>query len=127
MEMVVYTNVHTQKSISYVQLIHTRRAIKLNVPTRGTIQNTEAQWHDMHTSRSGNPNSTFLSILPGLIRAGSRVSGLGVQRSGGGLRCNALDLCVYIPVGCHEHFDVTTWVKPVQLVDQLKHSPLYLI
>lgn len=29
-------------------------------------------------SKSGRPNYTFLSILPGLIRAGSRVSGLFV-------------------------------------------------
>ena len=31
----------------------------------------------VHTSRSGKPNSTFLSMRPGLSRAGSRVSGLG--------------------------------------------------
>lgn len=29
-------------------------------------------------SRSGNPNSIFLSILPGLVRAASKVSGLFV-------------------------------------------------
>ena len=35
--------------------------------------------------------------------------------------------CIIIPVGSHEDFDVATRVKPIQLVDQLQHGPLYLI
>ena len=34
------------------------------------------QQTNAHTSKSGRPNSIFLSNLPGLIKAGSKVSGL---------------------------------------------------
>merc|ERR1719445_344637 len=56
-------------------------------------------------SRSGSENSTFLSSLPGLQRAGSRVG----------------------PVGGHEHLDIAPRVEAIQLIDELQHGPLHLI
>lgn len=31
------------------------------------------------------------------------------------------------PVCSHQHFDVASWVKTIQLVDELQHSPLHFI
>merc|ERR1740123_2322525 len=53
-------------------------------------------------SRSGSENSTFLSSLPGLMRAGEGVG----------------------PVCGHGDLDVASGIETIQLIDQLQHGPL---
>lgn len=72
-------------------------------------------------SRSGRPNSIFLSNRPGRNKAGSSVSGLSerrsnqvYQRSQTDDRNGARDA----PVGGHQHLDSASRVESVELDDQ---------
>merc|ERR1719516_112553 len=78
-------------------------------------------------SRSGRENSTLRSRRPGLMRAGSRVSGLLVAINTlifprGSKPSNWLINSVQgvRSVGGHQHLDISSGIKTVQLVDQLR-------
>jgi hypothetical protein len=75
------------------------------------------------TSKSGNENSIFRSSLPGRSNAGSRVSGLKTEIT---TKPTGIEL-QFIPIGGHQHFDVASRVKAVQLIDELQHGTLDLI
>ena len=98
------------------------------LPSRSGNENSTYNWSTKTTETlqidSGAP--TFLSNRPGLMRAGSSVSGLFVAINTCDRNVNFGIVVSTKEEGQLHHLDVATRIEAVQLVDQLQHGSLNL-
>ena len=103
-------SVHTDR-ISAPVLFGQRRARSSNLMSRSTLIGRAwilNMW--VRPSRSGRPNSTFLSRRPGRMRAGSRVSGLfvAINTLMFPRGSNLLKWCIFSFIGCIRGTEIVT-------------------